>query len=392
MPFIFVTCVLGHDFAVNLIRNGATDLVRKNQMEGLRPSIERALREAADRRLRRSAESGRIKAEKEWRATVDAIADLIILADDEGKIARCNQAAVDFFAAPFDHLLGLRARDFLGQNCQSPHPLPNDGVHAEHPRRGVIWEQQIPGKTGWFEITMHTLPDQSVLGEGHVYIIKDITARRQSEETMRQLITAIEQAADSIQITDANGVIRYVNPAFKATTGWSSGEVVGQHFASLRKNSLSLQHYQTMMKTLESGQVWQGIYQSRKKDGSEYDEEATISPGRDGSEAHSFFVSVSRDVTEKRRFSAIAEAVNMTENVGYVFSGIRYERGNPTNSIKTALSVLKKNLPTWTQAQVLIYVDRALTEISRVEYLLQSLKTFSMHEPPSIQPLAVIPF
>jgi signal transduction histidine kinase len=92
-----------------------------------------------------------------------------------------------------------------------------------------------------------------------------------------------------------------------------------------------------------------------------------------------------RDITENARLESIAEAVNAMENITYIFSGIRHELGNPINSIKMTLSVLKKNLDRYSQATVQEYVDRTLAEIVRVEYLLKSLKSFSMFENPIIQ-------
>ena len=92
-----------------------------------------------------------------------------------------------------------------------------------------------------------------------------------------------------------------------------------------------------------------------------------------------------RDITERRRLESIAEAVNSMENISYIFSGIRHELGNPINSIKMTLSVLKKNLNNYSTNAVEKFVDRAMTEISRVEFLLQALKSFSIFENPNIQ-------
>lgn len=96
-----------------------------------------------------------------------------------------------------------------------------------------------------------------------------------------------------------------------------------------------------------------------------------------------------RDITERRRLESIAEAVNSMENISYIFSGIRHELGNPINSIKMTLSVLKKNLNDYSKNAVEKFVDRAMTEISRVEFLLQALKSFSIFENPNIQNIAL---
>lgn len=92
-----------------------------------------------------------------------------------------------------------------------------------------------------------------------------------------------------------------------------------------------------------------------------------------------------RDITEKIRLESIAEAVNSSTNIGYIFSGVRHEIGNPINSIKTALSVLRTNFDNFSKENILKYIDRTLDDIGRVEYLLKSLKNFNMYESPKLQ-------
>lgn len=99
-----------------------------------------------------------------------------------------------------------------------------------------------------------------------------------------------------------------------------------------------------------------------------------------------------RDITENARLQSIAEAVNAMENITYIFSGIRHELGNPINSIKMALSVLKNNLKKYSQTTIQEYIDRTLAEILRVEYLLKSMKSFSMFENPTIQNVDLVDF
>jgi signal transduction histidine kinase/DNA-binding response OmpR family regulator len=91
------------------------------------------------------------------------------------------------------------------------------------------------------------------------------------------------------------------------------------------------------------------------------------------------------DITEKKRLEAIAEAVNLMDNLGYIFSGIRHEIGNPLNSVKMALSVLDKNLDRYPRQTIREFVSRSLGELSRVEYLLKAFKNFSMFETPKME-------
>lgn len=91
------------------------------------------------------------------------------------------------------------------------------------------------------------------------------------------------------------------------------------------------------------------------------------------------------DITERKRMETIVEATNLSENLGYIFSGIRHEIGNPVNSIKMALTVLSRNIETYDKVTVAEFVDRSLQEVIRIEYLLKALKNFSLFESPDMR-------
>ena len=114
------------------------------------------------------------------------------------------------------------------------------------------------------------------------------------------LITAVEQAADGIVITDANGKIRYVNPAFTAMTGYSSEEAVGQNPRMLKSGHEPAAFYDELWNTIRSGQVWHGDLLNRRKDGSFYHEEMRITPVRDSHGEISSYIAIKHDVSERR--------------------------------------------------------------------------------------------
>lgn len=98
------------------------------------------------------------------------------------------------------------------------------------------------------------------------------------------------------------------------------------------------------------------------------------------------------DITEKKRLETIAEAANLMDNLGYIFSGIRHEIGNPLNSVKMALSVLSKNLNNYDRTTIGEFINRSLTELLRVEYLLKALKNFSLFERPELESVNINKF
>jgi diguanylate cyclase (GGDEF)-like protein/PAS domain S-box-containing protein len=126
-------------------------------------------------------------------------------------------------------------------------------------------------------------------------------ARRRAEAELRKLSLAVEQTADSIFITDPQGHIEYVNPAFERLSGFAAREAVGRTPALLKYEENRPEYFQRMWAILLSGEVFRDTLVNRHKDGHLYYEEKTITPltAEDGHITH--FVSTGRDVTERVR-------------------------------------------------------------------------------------------
>jgi len=146
-------------------------------------------------------------------------------------------------------------------------------------------------------------------------VFSDVTAERLAQERARaaleadrlqitgerdRLASAVAQAAESVEMTDADGRITYVNPAFERSTGYSREEVVGQNPRLLQSGVQSPAVYKAMWAALTSGIPWIGDLVNRRKDGSLMTEEAVISPIRDEAGVVSAYVAVKRDVTRER--------------------------------------------------------------------------------------------
>jgi PAS domain S-box-containing protein len=219
-----------------------------------------------------------------------------------------------------------------------------------------------------------------------------IYREQQGMERMR-LATAIEQSRESIIITDSDGIIEYVNPAFEVITGYKKDEAVGQRPTNLLKSGRQdNQFYREMWETIKNGNVWRGHFINKKKAGALFEEDAAISPVKNAEGKIINYVAIKRDVTEKKRLESIAEAANLMKNIGYVFSGIRHEIGNPINSLKMTLTVLNESLETFSGEKVQDFLKRSLHEVGRVEYLLKTLRNFNMFERPNVQSLRIDTF
>lgn len=111
------------------------------------------------------------------------------------------------------------------------------------------------------------------------------------------MATAVEQAADGIVITDANGKIQFVNAAFSAMTGYSNEEAVGRTPRILQSGRHQQEFYEELWSTISSGQVWEGKILNRRKDGTLYTEEMRISPIFGANRETVGYVAIKRDVT-----------------------------------------------------------------------------------------------
>jgi nitrogen fixation negative regulator NifL len=130
---------------------------------------------------------------------------------------------------------------------------------------------------------------------------RDITDRIKAEQERELLVTAIEHSQESIVITDPGGTIQYVNPAFTSLTGYSHHEALGQNPRILKSGKHPPEFYADMWAQLKVGQKWRGLLINKRKDGSLFEEEASISPVVDASGKIVNFVGVKRDVTDRQK-------------------------------------------------------------------------------------------
>ncbi len=139
-----------------------------------------------------------------------------------------------------------------------------------------------------------------------------ILLRGKAESEARRLATAMRNAADMILITDTDGAIQYVNPTFERISGFDREEVIGQNPRILKSGKHEPEFFEHMWSTILGGAVWEGHITNKRKDGTEYEVEATISPVSEPESGITGFVAIKRDIsreailTKAREFFASA--------------------------------------------------------------------------------------
>ncbi|MFZ0804823.1 MAG: PAS domain S-box protein, partial [Candidatus Sulfotelmatobacter sp.] len=157
-------------------------------------------------------------------------------------------------------------------------------------------------------------------------------ARASAEQEMRLQAAALEAAANAIIITDSAGKILWVNRAFTQLTGYSLEEAIGNNPRILKSGEHDPAFYQDLWSTIHSGQVWRGEVRNRKKDGSLYVEDMTITPVIvDGKPRN--FIGIKQDITEQKKLEAQFRQAQKMEAVGRLAGGIAHDFNNVLNVI-----------------------------------------------------------
>lgn len=135
--------------------------------------------------------------------------------------------------------------------------------------------------------------------------------RKKIEEQLKLISTAVEQSPVSIVITNKNGDIVYVNPAFEEVTGYKFDEVQGKNPNVLKSGETKSDNYKKLWDTITSGKKWSGEFLNKKKDGTLFWETASISPVINSFGDITHYLGVKEDITDERKM--VQELMNREE-------------------------------------------------------------------------------
>jgi len=242
------------------------------------------------------------------RTLLNASPDIICFKDAHGRWLLANKAVLTLFQ--------LTDVKYQGKKNSELAALSNPPCHDAIQTCGLTdekaWEHGsmltleeticIPGKEcRIFEVTKTPLFDSDGGRKSLVIIGHDITARKKSEESIRKLSVAVEQSPVSIVITDTEGNIEFVNPAFTKFTGYTLEEAQGKNPRILKTDKNHPETYTQLWQTITSGKVWEGEFCNQKKNGEEFIEHAVISPifSQNGKITH--YMAIKEDITAKKQ-------------------------------------------------------------------------------------------
>jgi two-component system NtrC family sensor kinase len=207
-------------------------------------------------------------------------------------------------------------------------------------------------------------------------IATDITDRKKAETELRLQSAALHAAANAIVITDKNGTIEWVNPAFTALSGYSAEEAIGTNPREVLKSGMHSQaFFKELWDTLLAGKVWRGEITNRHKDGTLYPEGQTITPVKDASGEITHFIAIKRDLTEQHKLEAQLHHAQKMESIGTLAGGVAHDFNNIlTTIIGYGTFALLKMAPDDPKRH---YIQHMLDASDRAAHLTKDLLLFS---------------
>ncbi|HXJ96401.1 MAG TPA: PAS domain S-box protein [Terriglobia bacterium] len=317
-----VTGLLGISRDITALKQAEESVRRANEELEARVAERTAQLAQANRLLerelgeRKRAEVALHKSEKRYRLLFERNLAGVCRSTLDGRILECNDA--------FARMFGFDSADKMQKAPAAPlyfEPAERDTYVARLEAEGSLTSfecrlRRADGSSVW-TLRNATLTYDEEAGEPVVEgTLIDITERKEAEELLRLRTSALEAAANSIVMTDRNGQIVWVNAALTALTGYTPAEVVGLNTRIFRSGKQDPHYYQELWATILAGKVWHREIINRRKDGSLYTEEMTITPVRNDRAEVTHFIAVKQDVTERKQAE---EALRASEERFRVF-------------------------------------------------------------------------
>lgn len=254
----------------------------------------------------RQKETAIKESELKLRQVIDLVPHMIFARDYDGGYLLANKAVAVAHGVTTESIIGKKNDDLEGGQTDyvqfladerevirtgSPKLNPEERFTTANGSARILETTMIP-------FNMGSNQQKAVLG-----VSVDMTERKIAEDQLTKLSLAVKHSPSSVTIMDVDGVIEYVNPKFTEITGYKADEIVGHTRQTLKSSATSEEVYKDLWNTLRSGKEWRGEMRNKKKDGTYYWGQESISPIKDKTGEITHFVLIEEDITEARQIS-----------------------------------------------------------------------------------------
>ncbi|UWG48459.1 Signal transduction histidine kinase with PAS domain [Halanaeroarchaeum sp. HSR-CO] len=229
--------------------------------------------------------------------------DLVVVKDTEHRIVRANERYASIFDATPTELVGRGTRTLWGADAVESVLEDERRVFDGQELRDR--ERRFPcsgGEDCWYAFNYVPRYDETDSVQGFLAIGREIATRKRIERELELFENAVEAAGHGVYITDPDGTIEYVNPAFETITGYSREEAIGRTPRILNAGEMSEAYFEELWATVLDGELWEEEIVNRTNGGELYRAHQTIAPVEDGAGDLLAFVAIQTDITEYKDY------------------------------------------------------------------------------------------
>ncbi len=327
-------------------------------------------RKRADEALRQSEERYRSLFERNLAAVFRTTVD--------GEVLECNPAFYKLLGcSSADEVISRRAEDFYQSPSDRDRLIQAIESHGELRNRELMIKR-LDGSDLCVLANMNLSrkgDDEPDVLEGTMV---DISERKRAEDRLLLQSTALAAAANAIAITDPDGVIQWVNPAFTILTGYSSSELTGTSLWALKSGGSDHAPVDDITATTSDGLVWQGELVNRRKDGRLYTEEMTVTPVQSEDAEIGHLIAVQQDISERKQMMEQLLQAHKMEAVGRLAGGVAHDFNNLLQAMLGATDLLRQQAAG--QEDALSRLSELEEHVRRGSQLTRQLLLFSRHD------------
>ena len=267
---------------------------------------------------------------------IDNVLEGVVTIDATGFIQTFNHAAEKIFGYQQVEVLGQNVKMLMPESDAREHNHHLDNYVATKKTKIIGLGREVFGRRKGGEIFSLEISVSEVIAGGQrmfIALMRDLTERKQAEQKITRLVSAIRCAAEGIFIADVDGCIEYVNPAYELMTGYSQAELEKRKPAAFDMAAKGDPCCVDLFNTVQGGESWSGKYTSRRRNGDSYEEETTIAPVLDDKGSVICLVGVCRDVTEKLAREQRIQDLERFEAVSKMAGGFAHDFNNLLSTI-----------------------------------------------------------
>ena len=313
----------------------------------------------------------------DYKAVFDSVDELIFLFEENLNLISFNQSAKEKLLLDPPQGKNFSVADLIGQNRW------NDLVSSLKDRRFPSnYELTFSLKNGK---KINTLAKVKTIRNGekqfYVFVFTDITEEKKEHLELIRFSNALNKAKNPIQITDENGLMVYVNPAFEQSSGYKKEELLGKNPSILSSRKMSKEFWEKVWNTVLSGKVWSGQIENKRKDGSPLYVDSIISPIIDDKGKAAGYLAVHKIITDFKTLEQHLVCAQRLGSMGILAAGIAHEIGNPLASISSIAQLIERSTEDVFLKEKLGNIKRQIYRIANIIRQLVEFSNPSVHSP-----------